>query len=84
VTAGPRKFTVGLDPVRAFPYYKIQVWNPKASAWKDIQKRFDSLLDLRAFARAAIVPGTLTRIMIVESYGSRRVAEDLSVDVEEP
>jgi len=38
------------DPMRRFPYYMIQVWNNRVSAWQDIQKRFESLQALHCFA----------------------------------
>lgn len=63
----------GLEPVRVFPYYKIQVWNNRVSAWQDIQKKFNSLDSLGAYALAELPWSEITRIVIVEAEGRRRV-----------
>ena len=72
-----RRPIAGLDPVRIFPYYKIQVWNERVSAWRDVRKKFESLDELHAFACAKLSRTETTRVMIVEGYGSRRVDETL-------
>lgn len=68
----------GRDPVRTFPYYKIQVWEPRKAVWMDIQKKFRSVDELREFAATDLDPESPTRIMIVEDYGSRRLAKNIS------
>lgn len=63
----------GLDPVREFPYYKLQTRNHRLGVWEDIQKKFQSLSDLCQFAGANLSPEVVSRVMIVEDYKSRRV-----------
>jgi len=66
----------GLDPVRDFPYYKIQIWQDNIGAWNDIQQKFLSLSDLHYYALAQLDMRARTRIVIVEGYGSRRIDND--------
>ena len=66
----------GLDPVRSFPYYKLQFWEERVAAWMDVQQRFASRDDLIDHAREHLEPQTLVRIVIVEDYGRRRILEE--------
>ena len=70
-----RRPIAGLDPVRTFPYYKIQVWNERVNAWRDVQKKFESLDELHTFARVKLSPSETTPVTVVEGCGSRRVDE---------
>ncbi len=71
---GQRKNQVpGLHPVTVFPYYKIQVWNVRVGAWQDIQKKFDSLDSLGAYAMAKLSWSETTRIVTVKSEGQRMI-----------
>jgi hypothetical protein len=51
------------------------VWNGRVCAWRDIQKKFESLDELHRFARAKLVGTETTRVMTVEGYGSWRAGE---------
>jgi len=72
-----KRGTPGVDPVRRFPYYKIQVWDDRTCAWKDIQKKFPTLAALRAHATEKLSRQAITRIVVVEDYGRRRIDENL-------
>lgn len=51
---------------KSFPYYKVQYWNYKVSAWHDIQKSFET----KAFARLhGIKLGTKYHIMEITREG---------------
>ena len=65
--------TPGLEPVRSFPYYKIQVWQNEMGVWKDIQKKFMSLSELHCYATRHINRKVQTRVVIVEDYGLRKI-----------
>lgn len=72
-----KKRTVpGLDPVRTFPYFKIQYRNDQLGVWTDVQKKFPTLESLTEFARQNLEMSLRTRIMKVEDYGSRRVLDN--------
>ncbi len=70
-----RKPIPGLDPVRKFPYYKIQVRDEKLGVWRDIQKSFASLNTLHQYANRHLEHSLQTRIMKVTEYGKREVLE---------
>ena len=74
-----RCYVPGLDPVRKFPYYKLQVWDEARAVWMDIQRRFESPEEIRCYAAARLSPSSKARVMIVEDYGRRRV--DDSIDL---
>lgn len=65
--------TPGLEPVRSFPYYKLQYRDECLGVWRDVQKKFRTLQALFDYAHQNLPPKTGTRAMIVEGYGSRRV-----------
>ena len=74
-----KKETPGLDPVRSFPYYKIQVRHENIGVWKDIQKKFMTKSELHAYANLQLEREARTRIVIVEDYGRRRIERDTDV-----
>ncbi len=54
--------------VRFDPYYKVQVWQPRSLAWRDIQKAHDT--EEEGWAAAAIeAPGELVRLMRIYPGG---------------
>jgi hypothetical protein len=69
----------GCEPVRKFPYYKLQHWETRISAWMDIQKSFTTRDLVVTYARHNLNPDTRVRIVIVEGYGSRRLLEDCGI-----
>ncbi|MBN1213512.1 MAG: hypothetical protein JXA92_13155 [candidate division Zixibacteria bacterium] len=66
----------GLDPVRDFPYYKIQIWQDNIGAWKDNQQKFSSLSELHLYALEQLDSLARTRIVKVEGCGNCRIDED--------
>ena len=71
-----KKETPGLDQVRSFPYYKIQIWRDDIGAWKDIQKKFKTKSELHSYAHKKLERILRTRIIIIEDYGCRRIERD--------
>ena len=69
----------GLDPVRRFPYYKLQYWDESRAVWIDVQKRFESADVLRDYAASKLVSTCKRRVMIVEDYGRRRIDDSIRV-----
>jgi hypothetical protein len=49
------------------PYYKVQVWEARSVAWKDIQKAFPTA----EHARASFLSGKECRIMEISMTGRR-------------
>ena len=70
-----KRIVPGLDPVRSFPYFKIQYRDEKLGVWRDVQKKFAHIESLIEFAKQNLVQGQRTRIMKVGDYGSRRVLD---------
>lgn len=71
-----QKHESGLKPLRNFPYYKLQYWEERVSAWKDVQKSFESPDTLLTYATSKFESHDRIRIMIVEERGRRRVFQD--------
>lgn len=57
--------------VRFAPYYKVQTWEPRVMAWKDIQRMFP----VEAEARAAFPTGKRCRLMLVTMDGRNPLPE---------
>jgi hypothetical protein len=74
-----RKSVPGVDPVRNFPYFKIQVWEDRRAVWIDVQKKFHSVADLQKHARENLDPTVKARIVVIEDYGRRAVDDTLTV-----
>jgi len=70
-----RRSVPGLEPVRSFPYFKIQYRDEQLGVWKDVQKKFTTVEALTRFARLNLPATARTRVMKVEGYGSRRVLD---------
>lgn len=51
---------------KKFPYYKVQYWDYKASAWHDIQRRFANEAEARSYG---IKMNTKYRVMKVLRTG---------------
>jgi hypothetical protein len=59
-------------PRKEYPYFKVQVYEPKLAAWQDLPKAHQSLSEAQAFIGQKC-GGCQTRIMIVEGDRNRRV-----------
>ena len=66
----------GLDRVRTFPYNKLQYFDERVAAWKDVQTRFESRDQAVGHALAKFEDRTRIRLMIVEGEKCRRIFED--------
>ena len=72
-----KKGKPGLNPIREFPYFKIQYWDQHIAAWVDIQKSFRSIRELIQSARLHVNPDNRTRIMEVQTYRRRRIVQGI-------
>jgi len=50
-------------------YFKVQVWEPRSLAWRDVQRSFGSAAE----ARSAFPAGEECRVMEVSESGRRPV-----------
>jgi hypothetical protein len=57
-----------------YPYYKIQVFDPRSLAWIDEKPGFGSLDDTHRYAEERLT-GKKWRIIIVEANGRRPLEE---------
>ena len=66
----------GIEPVRSFPYYKLQFFDERVVAWMDVQVRFESRDQLLEYALSSLENQVRVRRVIVEGYRRRRILED--------
>lgn len=66
----------GIDPVRVFPYYKLQYFDERVVAWMDVQIRFESRDEAVSHAQSKFEGTTRIRIMTVEGEKRRRIFEN--------
>lgn len=59
------------DSVRFEPYFKVQVWEPRNFAWRDVQHMFPA----EAEARATFPKGKRCRLMRVDMDGRAPLPE---------
>ncbi len=71
-----RRSNPGTQPVRRFPYYKLQHFDDRVAAWMDVQIRFESRDQLLDHALSSLEDEARIRIVKVEGYRRRRILED--------
>lgn len=59
--------------VRFAPYFKLQWWEERSLAWRDLQESFDSGPAARAAAPERFAAGTRWRVMEVSMSGRRPI-----------
>lgn len=58
--------------VRFDPYHKVQWYDARSMAWRDVQEHYTTEAD----ARAAFVDGKRCRVMLITEHGRSPLPED--------
>ena len=74
-----KKPVPGVDRLREYPFYKIQLYDDKMMVWKDIQKKFMDLEEIEQYAQSNLGQAVRARVMFVEGPGARRVLASLKI-----
>ncbi len=65
----------GTQPIRRFPYYKLQCFDDRVVAWMDLQIRFESCDRSLNHALSTFGDKVRIRVMMVEGEKSSRILE---------
>ncbi len=71
----------GIEPLRRFPYYKIQIWDENRAVWVDIQKKFYSIEDMHKFVESNLKVEQISRAVVVSGDRNRRVDSSIRLSV---
>ena len=74
---GKQDHPPGLQPVRTFPYLKLQFWDDNVCAWKDVGRKFTDRESALGHAIDFLPPDRRVRLMIVVDRKTRRVFEEI-------